>query len=100
MNHSARRDALNRGVRNLGEHAQQLADATDQQALLVDLDPGPRRGREDDVVATADRHLDANVVPPVQSRPDGQHDAVLGWRLVVAGRRRMYTVPSWLAVAT
>ena len=33
------------------EHAEQLADAADEQALLVDLDPGAGGGGEDDVVA-------------------------------------------------
>ena len=70
------------------EHAQQLAHAADQQALLLDLDPDARGGREDDVVAGHDRHLHAHAAPPVEPGPDRQHDAVLGRRLVLAGRQQ------------
>jgi len=38
------------------------------------------------VIARLDRHLDADVLPPVQPGADGEHDAVLGRRLVRAGR--------------
>ena len=68
------------------QHAEQLADAADEQALLLDLDPDAGRRGEDDVVAGADRHVQALRLPPVDARADRQHDPVLGRRLVVAGR--------------
>ena len=68
------------------EHAEQLADAADQQLLLVDLDPDAGRGGEDDVVARADGHGHAGGLPPVDPRPDREHDPVLGRRLVRARR--------------
>jgi hypothetical protein len=34
------------------------------------------------MVTRLDRHYDANVIPPVQARADGQHDSVLGRRLL------------------
>src|SRR3954451_2885341 len=68
----------------LVEHAEQLADAAHEQALLVDLDPGARAGGEDDVVAALDRHPDPRALPPVQARADGEDDPVLGRRLVRA----------------
>jgi protein-S-isoprenylcysteine O-methyltransferase Ste14 len=74
-----------RRLAHLFEHAEDLADATDQQTLLVDLDPRTGRGGEDDVVAGGDRHPDADVLPPVQALADGEHDPVLRWRLVRAG---------------
>ena len=63
------------------EHAEQLPHPADQQPLLVDLHPDARRGGEDDVVAGLDRHVDACTLPPVEARPDRQHDALLGWWL-------------------
>src|SRR4051794_23083152 len=86
--HQPRRRAPSRRL-DLGlglEHAEQLAHPADEQALLVDVHPGAGRRREDHVVARLDRHLDADVLPPVETRPDGQHDPVLGRRLVRAGR--------------
>src|SRR4051812_9571368 len=71
---------------DLFEDAEDLADAADQQALLVDIDPRARRGVEDDVVAGRDRHAHADVVPPVQALADREDDPVLGRRLVGAGR--------------
>ena len=41
------------------EHAEDLADAADEQPLLVDLDPDTGGGRKDDVVAGMNRHVDA-----------------------------------------
>ena len=38
------------------------------------------------MVAGPDGHLDADVVPPVESRTDREHDPVLRRRLVAAGR--------------
>ena len=67
------------------EHAEQLADAADEQPLLLDVDPGAGREREDDVVAGRHRHLDPGLRPPVEPRPDREHDPVLGRRLVGAG---------------
>src|SRR5271167_3594036 len=67
------------------EDPEQFADAADQQALLVDVDPDAGREREDDVVAGPDGHLDAGLAPPVAAAADGEHDAVLGGRLVRAG---------------
>ena len=37
------------------------------------------------MVAGRDRHLDAGLRPPVEAAADGEHDAVLRWRLVGAG---------------
>ncbi len=77
-----------RAVVALLEHAEQLPDPADQQPLLLDLDPGARRGREHDVVPGLDRHPHADVVPPVQSRADREHDPLLRRRLVGAGRHQ------------
>src|SRR5829696_867054 len=68
------------------EHAEQLAHAADEQALLVDLDPGAGRGVEDHVVAGMHRHADADVLPPVEARADREHDPLLRRRVVAAGR--------------
>ena len=38
------------------------------------------------MVSWADRHLDAHVSPPVETRADGQDDPVLGRRLASSGR--------------
>jgi len=38
------------------------------------------------VVAGPNRHLDAGLAPPVATAADRQHDPVLRWRLVRAGR--------------
>ena len=67
------------------ENAEQLADAADEQALLVDLHPGAGGGREDDVVARSDGHSHADVAPPVEPLADGEDDAVLRRRLMRAG---------------
>ena len=75
------------------EHAQQLTDPADEQPLLVDLDPGTRRGREDDVVAGLDRHPHADVIPPVEARADRQHDSLLRRRLVGAGGHQQAGAP-------
>jgi len=68
------------------EHAEQLTDAAHEQALLLDLDPSARGRREHDMVAGLDRHLHADLLPPVQARADREHDPVLGRWLVGAGR--------------
>src|SRR5204863_3039631 len=57
-----------------------------EQALLVDLHPDARGCREDHVVAGLHGHLDAGLLPPVEPRPDGEDDALLGRRVVRAGR--------------
>jgi len=49
------------------QYAQQLHHAADQEPLLLDLYPGPSGGRKDHVIAGADRHPHADVIP--QSRP-------------------------------
>ncbi len=80
------------------EHAEQLAHAAHQQALLVDLDPCSGRGREHDVVAGPDRHLHADVVPPVKARSDREHDPLLrGW-LIRAGRDEQPGAPDPVGV--
>jgi hypothetical protein len=66
------------------EDAEQLADAADEQPLLVDLDPRAGGSWEHDVVPGSHRHLHADVIPPIEPGADGQHDAVLGRRLVAA----------------
>src|SRR4051812_41704734 len=67
------------------EDAEQLADAADEQPLLVDLDPRTRAGREHDVIAALDRHPDPRALPPVQAGADRQDDPVLRRPLVRAG---------------
>ena len=79
-----RATATCRAPLDLLQDAEQLTDAADEQPLLVDLDPRARRGGEHDVVPRLDRHPHAHVVPPVQAGPDGEHDPVLGRRLVGA----------------
>ena len=67
--------ALALGRRGL-DHAEDLAHAADQQALVLDLDPHAGRAREDDVVAGLDRHLEVRQVRrPVAG---GEHDALVG----------------------
>jgi hypothetical protein len=68
------------------EDAEQLTDTADEQAFLVNLHPDARRGGEDDVVARLDRHLNADVIPPVEARPNGEHDSLLRRWLVGSGR--------------
>ena len=75
------------------EHAEQLGHSADQEPLLVDFDPGPGGGGEDDVVAGLDRHLDPGARPPVQAGPDREHDPLLGRRLVGAGRDHQPRAP-------
>src|SRR5262249_46192577 len=58
------------------EHAEELADAADEQPFLVDLDPDPCRGREDDVIAGLHRHVHARARPPVQARRGGAANAI------------------------
>src|SRR3954451_21789422 len=69
-------------VRRLLEHAEQLADAADEQPLLVDRDPRAGARGEHDVVAALDRHPDARALPPVEAGADGEDDPVLRRRLV------------------
>ena len=40
------------------------------------------------MVAARDRHLHADVVPPIEAGADSEHDPVLGRRLVVARRHQ------------
>ena len=68
------------------EHAEQLTHAADQEPLLVDLDPHAGGRRKHDVIAGPDRHRDPDVLPPVQSGPDREHDAVQRWRFLRARR--------------
>ena len=72
-------------VGGLFDHAEQLTDAADQQPLLVDLDPDAGGRREHHVVADLHGHRDSGRLPPVDARPDRQHDPVLRRRLVLAG---------------
>ena len=65
---------------------QQLADPAHEQPLLLDLDPHAGARREHHVVAGSDRHRDPHVIPPVEPGADREHDAVLGRRLLGAGR--------------
>jgi hypothetical protein len=67
------------------EDPEQLADATHQQPLLVDLDPGARGGGKHDVITRLDGHLHADVIPPIEARADRQHNALL-WRRLVGAR--------------
>ena len=78
--------AAARAILDALKDAQQLPDPADQESLLIDLNPGSRRGREDHVIAWLDGHLDPDVVPPIESRANRQHDSVLGRRFVGAGR--------------
>ncbi len=67
-------------------HAEQLADSADQQSLLLDLYPDPRRGRKDNVVAWRDGHLHTGRLPPVNAEANRQDDPVLGRGFVIAWR--------------
>src|SRR5206468_5330529 len=67
------------------EDTQQLGHPTDEQSLLVDLDPRTGRRRKDDMVSRTDRHLQAGRRPPVDSRADREDDPMLGRWLVGAG---------------
>jgi hypothetical protein len=64
------------------EHAEELSHSADEQALLVDLHPRARGGREDHVIAGFDGHLHADVIPPVKPRSDRQDDPLLGRWLI------------------
>ena len=77
----ATRDAVPRSRARRGAR-----HSADEQALLVDLDPGARRSVEDDVVAGLDGHPDADVLPPVEPRPDREDDPLLRRRVVAARR--------------
>jgi hypothetical protein len=90
--------AAHRAVLGSLEHTEQLADATHEQTLLVDLDPCTSRCREHNVIAGLDRHPDANVVPPVKARADREHDPVLGWRLIGARRDEQTRAPDAIRV--
>jgi len=81
-----RSPAARRAVSRLLKHAKELADATDQQPLFVDFGPRPGGRRKDNMVAGLDRHPDANVIPPVEPRPDCEDDPLLRWWLVGASR--------------
>ena len=68
------------------EHTEQLGDPADEQALVIDINPGAGLGRKDHVVAGLDWHPHPCGLPPVDALADRQNDAVLGWRLGGAGR--------------
>src|SRR5688500_15308347 len=68
------------------EDPEELADAADEEPLLVDLDPDAGRRREDDVVAGLHRHLDPGLFPPVEAGTDREHDSLLRRRLVASRR--------------
>lgn len=67
---------------DLLQHAEQIGHPADEEALLVYLDPSAGGSREDDVVAGNYRHRDAGLLPPVETRADGEDDALLGRWLV------------------
>jgi hypothetical protein len=67
------------------EHTEKLADPADKQPFLVDLDPRSSGCGENDVITGLDGHAHADVVPPVQTGSDRQHDPVL-WRRLVGAR--------------
>jgi hypothetical protein len=90
---SERATATAGAVLDLVEHAQKLPDAADEQALLVDLDPRPGSCRKHHVIARLDRHHDSDVVPPIETRPDREHDPLLGRRLVGSGRDQQPGAP-------
>jgi hypothetical protein len=50
------------------------------------------------VVTRFDRHLHADVIPPIEARPDGEHDSLLrGW-LVGSGRYEQPRPPDPIGV--
>src|SRR4051794_12324644 len=68
------------------EDAQELDHPAHEQALLVDLDPNPGGGGKHHVVTGLHRHLDPGLLPPVEPGADGEHDPLLGRRVVGPGR--------------
>src|SRR4051812_11703005 len=62
------------------DHAEDLAHAAHQQALVLDLDPYAGRAREHDVVAGRDGHLEVRDVG--RAVADGEHDALVGGQVV------------------
>jgi hypothetical protein len=68
------------------EDAEELDHPAHEQPLLVDLDPDAGRRGKDDVITGLNGHLDAGLLPPVEPGPDGEHDPLLGRRVVCAGR--------------
>jgi hypothetical protein len=80
------------------EHPEELAHPAHQQALFVDLDPGAGGGWEDDMIAGFDRHRDADVIPPIEARPNGEHDPVLRRRLVGSRRYEQAGAPDAVRV--
>jgi hypothetical protein len=68
------------------EHTEELNDPAHEEPFLVDLDPHAGRCREYDVIAWVHRHLDPGLLPPVEPRPNREHDPLLR-RWVVSARR-------------
>jgi hypothetical protein len=80
------------------EHSQQLANPADEQPLLVHLHPRPRRSGEHDVISAPDRHLHADVIPPIKPGSDREHDSVLRRRLIGSRRHEQAGAPDPIRV--